>query len=508
MAVRNSQIVNYGAFPKGLLLRSDNPFLGGSGALLRSKNAFYRDGLVKRSGMLKLSTSQVNGSNSITLHTYSRDGEISELLAASGGKILKSVIGKTWSDVKTGLDPNSQVFFTNYSPDNKVLIANGTNTPLIWDGVSIADYTAAPAGAKKFTIHRDRVFTYSNGLDIKYSNNLDINTWTSPALTLTSDDARITAMIQYSQNVSDNSILSQLLVFTANTIWVITGNDFTNLTDIYLHQATGFIGTLSPKTIIKTPKGIMFLGREEGKNRLVIINGQGIGLSIQTDDSIRNELDKIPESALEHAVAVYRDGFFRLLVRDIGGITNTREWWFEINSGSWFGEMDKTVGMYSFVKYNKNIYSGGEDGNVYVMDTSENDNGTDIDVSVQTVFSALDIPYKEKRIEKVLFTLQLDKGYVTIKAVADSQESSDDITASTILSITETGTLFPYTFPITFQENDIQTIIKTIDFLNADNDVFGTNISFKINATNLGKYFSIQDFNVIYSPEDGIKQED
>lgn len=518
MAIRNSGKKFFSDFRQGVILHSDSDFVPvnlTAGQLLTCQNLYWRSGLQKRKGMIKLSTNRISTTDALrALHRFYRVGDTAQLLAASGAIIAQyDSIATTWSAIKTGLNTDADTFFTSYSPTEKVLIANGFDTPMVWDGTTMSDYTVAPAGAKQFIVHRERVFTYISGLTISYSDNLDPDTWSAASLILASDDPNITAMIKHTQNTADTSVVSQLLIFTDNTTWVLAGNDFVSLDDVFLQEISGQIGTSSPNTVVKTPNGVVFFGRQNGRNNVFLVIGEGLGARIiPIGDNIRQALAEVPSSALDEATATYYDGYYRLIVRPAGQIANTREWWLRMdnisqNNISWFGPMKRDIGLRSIVNLsgsgdNNIIYGGGETGFLYWLERSFDDDSTTIDVKLQTAFDDYGFPSQEKTIDKVFINVHGSGGSLIVKINMDLQAVSAEVSKS--VTLTTVGGGFPYTFPITFPTPGIN--LKTVDFM--QDKPQGILNSLKIEFSEANKNLLFNSIGVRYIVNEEDKRED
>lgn len=518
MALRNIQKTFFQDFSQGVMLYSDSAFIPvnlNPGQLLLCQNAYERGGLQKRKGMSKLTSNVISVAAPVkVLHRFYRNNQAAQLLAACGDKIVRyDENSKNWIDIKTDFSTEENVFFTGYGPTEKVFIANNTGTPQVWDGAVMTDYSAAPAGTKQFIVHRERVFSYSSGLDINYSDNLNPDTWSSSALTLASDDPAITAAITHTQNTADTSVVSQLLFFTDNTTWVLAGNDFVTLDDVYLQEISGQIGTSSPNSVVKTPRGVVFFGRQQGRNNVFIVLGEGLGARIvAVGDSIRQDLAEVPASALDEVAAIYFDGYYRLSVRPAGKISNTKEWWLKMDNISqgkiaWFGPMERSIGLRSIIALsggndNNKLYGGSENGYVYQLDNGFNDDGNDIEVKIQTGFHDFGFTSREKKIDAVYANIQASGGVANFYINADFSDTASEISKN--LSLASSGGTFPYTFPFDFSRP--VSSIKTLDFM--QDRPKGIYMSVKVEFSETNEDFLLNTLGIRYQVDERDQKED
>lgn len=516
MAGRNQQRFIYKDFSGGLMLYGDSNFTPVSlnpNQLLKCQNAYWRRGLQVRKGMIKVTSNAISSDNPInSIHRFYRNGVPAQLLASSGGIIALLDEGAgTWSNKKIGMF-GQNIFMTSYGPTAKVFIGDGTNIPQEWDGTTMIDYTAAPINTKQFTIHRDRVFSITAGLDIAYSDNLDPTTWSAATITLASGDPTINFMIKHSLSVSDDSVLSQLLLFTDNNVWILTGVDFASLTDIFLHEVDGQTGTTSPNTVVRTPAGIMFLGRQRGRNNVFLVVGEGLNTRvIPIGDPIRQEFGKLADSALDEATAIYFDGYYRLSVRPSGRIQNTKEFWLNVDilkdqAPSWFGPHIRSIGIRSMevlsgLGDNNLLYGGGENGFLYKMEDGTNDDGVAIDVDILTGFNDYGFPTQEKIINNFFVNIQATGGTVTLKVNKDFQIEDDEI--SNTLSLTTVSEGFPYTFPMLL--STIATNLNVLNFL--DNKIKGIYMALRMIFSDIAETLLLNTIGVSFNVDDDDKKE-
>lgn len=514
MSTKNQRPFMFKDFSRGLMLYSDSVFTPvnlSTAQLLLCQNAYWRGGLQIRKGSRKVTTDTISNSSPLTsLHRFYRSGVIPQLLGTANG-IISRLDGNTWTELKTGVI-GENIFFTTYGPLTKVYIADGTTTPQQYDGTTISDYSVAPTNAKQFINHRDRIFSYSEGLNIEYSNNLDPDTWEVAAITLTSADPTITYIVKHSQSVSDSSVVAQLLIFTANNIWMLVGVNFVNLTDVYLHEVNTYVGTLSPKSVVRTPIGVIFLGREKGRNNIYVVSGMGLStMVLPIGNTIRQLLSKIAESALSEVTAEYYDGYYRLYIRPPGGTQNIISYWLNIDNftelgPTWFGPMIHAVGIRSMITLSgfgdsNQLYAGGENGLLYELDQGFNDDGTNIDINILTGLHDYDLPVNEKTIINVFTNIQSSGGIANISVNADFQNEADEETK--ILSLTSVGGSFPYTFPFIFP--GIATDLKVLNF--CSEEIRGIYYGLRVTFSETNENFLLNSIGLSFDVDDEEKQE-
>jgi len=515
MGNRNEGKILLNDFTGGVLSTPDIDFIATDlnlKQLISSKNTFWRHGLQKRKGMTKRSPNQPNGNNPIVdIHRRYSKTDLKQLLVASGGSIysLDEATG-TYTLIKSGF--SSRIRMTTYGPTERVLIADGLNIAQSWDGTTISEFTGPPSGVIEFVTHRDRLFAHGQNTTISYSDNLDIDTWSSASLSLVTDDPFITKMIVHTQSIADSSVVAQLLIFTANTIWTITGVDFTNLSDIVLHELTGQVGTNSPNTVVKTPKGIMFFGREQGRNDVFLVIGEGLGARVVSiGQNIRRELQGIPSSGMDEMTATYFDGYYRLSIRDNSNLNNKKEWWLKLDdinlsNIAWYGPMERSIGMQSLlplsgINDDNILLGGGEDGYLYHLDQTLDDDGIVIPVDIQTGFFDFGSFSQEKRIKQLYLLMQASSGSVDLSLNIDFSDRVNE--SKKTITLTTGGAAFPYDFPFNFSISIPN--IKTIDFRSINPT--GIYTSLRVEFSALSENFLLNSLGISFSINNQNKRE-
>lgn len=514
MVRRNTAVIFLSDFSGGVNKHTDagfTPMLLAEKQLLASKNIYWQNGLKKRKGTAKYVSEAVVASTSVRgLHKFYRRSGASQLLAMSGTQIYEYVTGTGWVSRKTGLTTGLHTFFTTYGPTEKVFIANGTDTPMIWDGTAMSDYAAAPAGAKQFIVQRGRVFAFAGDLTISYSDNLDPNTYgVGNDFTLTTADPVITAGAKHTQAVSTESIMSELLFFTDNTTWILSGSDYTNMSDVILQEISGTVGTSSPKTVIQTPAGTIFFGRQQGRNNVFLVSGEGLNARIiPIGDNIRQVLNEISYTDMANMSAIYADGYYRIWFKGLSDTNNEQEWWLSVDSLqadriAWYGPMRRGISaatgtVLSGAADNNEIIAGGDDGYVYRLDTGGNDLGVSIPVEMQIRYIDMDVPDKKKWVRKVFLTAQTTGGDVVVTIYSDVNTS-----VSLTMPMADAAELFPYTFPFTFPVPSIRTNVLAF----SAQRIKSVDLSLKVAFDELEYDFFLNRIGIEYSvADDSIKE--
>lgn len=150
-------------------------------------------------------------------------------------------------------------------------------------------------------------------------------------------DQPVTALGKATFGTQANALREMLVVGTETQLYYVAGD-----VDATLEQVSGSIGCVSPKTLVNTPLGLLFLGADR---MVYLIRSVGppekVGLRIYPD------LLKIPSAQLVDACAVYHNGFYKLAFATTGGSTNTLQYWGDLlpvlageDTIDWYGPHD------------------------------------------------------------------------------------------------------------------------------------------------------------------------
>lgn len=133
----------------------------------------------------------------------------------------------------------------------------------------------------------------------------------------------VTGLGKNTFGTTTDSLNEVLIVFGANTMGYVPGDP----SSAVLQQGP-HIGCLSPKTIVDTPIGLMFLGSDWN----VYLVGADPRFPKKVGTRIYPRLSTVLRTQLPDACAVYHDGFYKLSVAAGGGTTNTEQYWGDVLS--------------------------------------------------------------------------------------------------------------------------------------------------------------------------------
>jgi len=373
-----------------------------------TKNCYYRDGIIQRLGMSKLTSNQVATSKAITTTHRFYYGINSKQLLASAGTVVKVYNTGTsdWDNVVTGWTDGAQVTFSTWGPKDAAYIANGNDQSIKWNGTSVTQLTAFPSNVRQFLPLLDRLL-WIDATDpsfIRYSGAYDDTVVESAQNALkVPGPGRIEGMAYHGLK-TDTGFATRCIVSKADSIWLFTANDLTPASiDARLDVVSAIVGCVAWRTIIFTPIGTIFLSTDR-QVYLITLDGIliPIGLNIFSNRTEVDGIEDIPASANTTPFAVYHNGFYKLYIPASSGTYNTVGFWLDVTRfhqhprtglyGPWYGPMIGQGLSHGIVQNGP-----GDDGSLmvgeanattggycYKADNTNADDGTAISMMYQT----------------------------------------------------------------------------------------------------------------------------
>ena len=374
-----------------------------------TQNCYYRDGIVQRQGMTKLTTyEEIATSKAITgLHRFYY-GTNSKQLMASAGTVVKyyNIAAGIWSNVWTGLSDGAQVTYATWGPKDAVYLSNGNNQPVKWNGTTLTTLSVFPSNVRQFLPLLDRLL-WIDSTDpsfIRYTQPYDDTVVEAAQNALkVPGPGRIEGMAYYGLK-TDTGFATRAIMAKANSLWLLTANDLTPASiDARLDIISDVIGCVAWRTIQYTPIGVIFLGSDR---QVYLISNEGqvipIGHNIKSNRTEVTGIEGIQAASLDKPFAVYHDGFYKLFIPGASTSYNTVQFWLDVErfhqhprtgiSGPWYGPMLGQSISHAVVQNgpgDDGSLIGGEalstnGGYVYTLNNSNADSGTAITMIYQT----------------------------------------------------------------------------------------------------------------------------
>jgi len=338
-----------------------------------TKNCFWRNGILTRLGSAKHSANEVVASKPILgLHRFYYDTTGKVLLAACDTVVAKMNDSTgAWTNIKTGLTTGKQTHFVTWGALNRCYVSNGTDAPFRVNNSEVEETGSAlgaPTDTVMFLPYRDRLLSIEGTAAdanagpsfIRWSGSYDDTSWTSTAQAIrVPGPGPIQALINHSLTESQEGVNTMVLVAKPSNLHIFSGTDLdpTSITfNARLDPVGGgdSVGCVSPRTMVSTPKGTIFLGSDSQVYILQYgsVNLVPIGHKIQAfNNDEHSGITDIPSGQRANATAVYHDGFYKLSFAISGGTTNTHQYWLDVDRlsaneqgqfGPWYGPM---IGM-------------------------------------------------------------------------------------------------------------------------------------------------------------------
>jgi len=183
---------------------------------------------------------------------------------------------------------------------------------------------------------------YSVGNVVYYSDVLVPQTITNANQILTvGDTTNITASVGLPLSTSSQGVLQALILFKDHSIWQVTGDSA--LSTLALNQLSGSNGCVSPRTIVATPVGLLFMEYDG----IRIVNQSGVVDYFNIDIVTPFTACTRPS----RACAVFSNGTYRISLDTTFNSTSYTpvEFWFDFISQKWSGP--HTFGFHVAVPY-------------------------------------------------------------------------------------------------------------------------------------------------------------
>ncbi len=382
-----------------------------------SKNLLWRDGMIARTGYSKLDSEEVSSGNAITgLRKFYFGVNNAQLMVASGIHI-KYHDGSTWQTIDNTRTAGNDTIFTPWGALDFMYVANSVDNPFYWDGTNKINLSGSgfPSQAIQFLVYQDRLLYLdaANPGSLGWSKSFKEDTWETLSDVGINPDSYLYGMIVHSSANENFGLESRVLLAGQSGMYLLSGSDLrtpSTTGDYKIESLAIPVGCNAPRTMTWTPVGTAFLAMDKQVYMLGFGSQTPIPISykIQSQMSAIPGLESIPTTSLDKSCAVYHDGFYKLCVPKSGSTFNNVQWWLDISRlqkdgnglwGPWFGPMEG--GSFSVLA---NLDGPGDGGTlvggegdssigslVYDVNTSGlyTDDGSDIDITYQTLFNGL-----------------------------------------------------------------------------------------------------------------------
>ena len=277
---------------------------------------------------------------------------------------------------------------------------------------------------------------------------------------------------------SQSGVLQGLMVFQKSSIFQITGDSATS--NLALNQSSPNVGTPSPRTVITTPYGVMFLSTDSA----YMVNLVGSVTLLQQSQSQDIHVPFINSYNATRAVAAYANGIYRVsldtTIRNY--VLTAADFWYDFHFQKWNGwhsfpyHCAIGYGNYFILASNSSpgkLYKSQpfpDSSTIYV------DNNVAYLCSLETTTFNQDDPLAEKCVvESLIEVLQnsVSTSY-SINAVDENENQYDSVVINTVINSSLWGTgiwggfvwsssipsysefSIPWTKPITYKKLALQ----------------------------------------------------
>lgn len=429
-------------------------------------NCYWRDGIIQRLGSVKHSATEVTASKAIVgLHRFYYGTTSRSLIAVSGtvSRYMNDGTG-AWTNIRTGLTDGTQAYMVTWGSLNKCYFANGVDAPtIINSSLANAAFAAPPADSKMFLPYRDRLLgiAVTNPSYINWSGSYDDTTWTTSAQAIrVPGSGGIEVIAPHTLSDVSSGISGMVFVAKPTSIYLFSATNLDPTSagfDAKLDAVGGgeYVGCISPRTVVSTPKGTIFLGND----RQVYILQTGsyqivpIGHKIRSNNVLQTGIEAIPVGKIANAAAIYDNGFYKLSFTPSGGTLNTQQFWLDVDrlyfderghAGPWYGPMTgMTIGMFVNQKGtgDDGRMIGGEAGaNGYVYRMNETGVYADNTAAMTMTFQSAYEPYADAASDSRITQSEIEMLTITGSANMSFYDTIGSISGNTAFGGEQTVT--------------------------------------------------------------------
>src|SRR3990172_302465 len=397
----------------------------------QTKNCFFRDGMVSRLGMSKLTSTEVLTANPVsTLHRFYYGTTSKQLLVASGTTVKAYDDVSAWTNVATGLTDDAQVTMHTWAPKDAAYIANGNEAPFKWNGSTKTNLTAFPTTTKQFIAILDRLawIDNTNPSFIQYTTAFDDTVVEAAQNALKVPGPGVIHGLAYHGLITDVGFATKFIVAQGSSVWLLTANALTPASiDARLDIISENIGCEAWRTIQSTPIGTIFLGTDRQVYLITYdMRLWQIGSLIRSNRNELKGIEQIPSGQMDKPFAAYHDGFYKLFFPAQNGTYNTLQYWLDTTRffqdkdtgrwGPWYGPMMGQSIAHAVVQNgpgdNGNMMAGQGNAStgsyVYRLDNTNADDGTAIQYIYQTNYDA----HRRPQYNKTIVSVDIEYGAV------------------------------------------------------------------------------------------------
>src|SRR3990167_7949416 len=439
-----------------------------TGEAYNAQNCYWRDGIIQRLGSVKHSTTEVTASKAIVgLHRFYHTVTGRSLIAVAGtvSRYMNDGTG-AWTNIRTGLTDSTQTHMVTWGALNKAYFANGVDAPtIITSALANAAFAAPPADSKMFLPYRDRLLGIyvTDPSYIRWSGSYDDTTWTTAAQAIrVPGSGGIEVIAPHTLSDVSSGISGMIFVAKPTSVYLfsVTNLDPTSAGfDVRLDAVGGgeYVGCISPRTVVSTPKGTIFLGNDRQVYILPIgsFNIVPIGHKIRSNNTLQTGIEAIPVAKISQAAAIYHNGFYKLSFTPSGGSLNTQQFWLDIDRlyqdenghfGPWYGPMTgMTIGM--FVNQagsgdDGRLIGGEQDANGFVYRMNEAGTYADNTASQTMIFQSAYEPYADAALDSRITQTEIEMLTIVGSANLSFYDTTGSISGATAFGGSQSNTYY------------------------------------------------------------------
>jgi hypothetical protein len=322
------------------------------------------------------------------------DGTVTGYLlagTAAATPIIQLLTGNTWSTLKSGLT-SSNFNYINYQQASTdiVIIGNGVDVLMKWDGTTFANLGGTPPVVKSIGLHTERVWgtvDKANPNKVYYSDEFDPEDWTIATtgagfLDIPTFDGGVC--------VGLSTIFNDVVIFKTNSIHRIFGTYEGNFELIQVYST---VGSIAERSIVFSSTLAFFLTKDG------IYYYDGVSTNPLLGDKIQFTINK---SYSKNAVSIIYDNKLYVAFPEGASTVNNSIIVYDLIKKNVM--IRRNIEVTDFIEFDDKLLFTNTTGYVYEMDTGTTFDGTAIVVYYETPYTDLDMKNVTKNSSMIYFT--------------------------------------------------------------------------------------------------------
>ena len=412
----------------------------------------------------------------------------------ASNSLIEGWVGSgNWTTLTSGDSQTKNLKHEFVMANDALYIFNGTDAVLKTEnGTSVSTVAAIPVGKSAKWFHN---FFFVFGV----STNPDRLYWSTLNTTETfGGDDYIDVNPNDGDSIVGLAVLNdKLLIFKKHRIWSLSGFGVTDFTIADLGERLTGQGAQSLRSIVETENDVYYLSDSGGiphfrsLRRTIYAETVGAGLA---SNAVEGTMSDLSTTYLGNCAGIFDGRKIYWAVTETGDTYNELVLVYDTVTDAWTRHtgMNASCWIQSDIVSNPKIYFGeaSASSNTFVLDSSESDNGSTIDMQFKTPMYKPS-PESKNKWKYLYVSTDVDSG-----STLTIDYSPDGFTFEELaeINLTGSGSTFPAIFP--FKMGATTAVTKRID--SAGGTSYKIQYLFKNNTAD--ETVTVKEFEVLYKP--------